>query len=85
MHQQQERAIQMAEDKLAHTMAKVGEHMDEVCRLKASLKELKATTTEHQNGMKEGEAVRDKLTKQTKLFKSQRTKMSGLQMELKMF
>jgi chromosome segregation ATPase len=100
LQQQQERSIRMAEDKLAHTMAKLDEREGEVLQLKASLKELKATTTEHRKGVEEAEeemdelhgenemlrqnlhaaeAERDELTKQLKLFESQKEKTSGLQ------
>jgi len=61
VQQQQEHAVRMAEDKLAHTLAKLDDREEEVAKLKAAIKELKASTTEHREVAQEAEEEMDEL------------------------
>ena len=59
--QQQQHAVRMAEDKLAHTLAKLDDREEEIAKLKAAIKELKASTTEHREVAQEAEEEMDEL------------------------
>lgn len=61
IQQQQEHAVRMAEDKLAHTLAKLDDREEEVAKLKVAIKELKASTTEHREVAQEAEEEMDEL------------------------
>ena len=61
LQQQQEHAVRMAEDKLAHTLAKLDDREEEVAKLKVAIKELKASTTEHREVAQEAEEEMDEL------------------------
>jgi hypothetical protein len=61
MQQQQEHAVRMAEDKLAHTLAKLDDREEEVAKLKVAIKELRASTTEHREVAQEAEEEMDEL------------------------
>lgn len=57
----QERAVKVAEDKLAQTRALLDDRSDEVKALKKAMKELKATVHEHREGADEAEEEIDEL------------------------
>lgn len=61
VQQQQARALRMAEDKLAHSMALLDERDENVKQLKDMIKALESKMTEHKEGVQEAEEEMDEL------------------------
>ena len=81
--QRQERAVRMAEDKLAHTLAKLDDRDAEIKSLKAAIKELKATTTEHKEVAQEAEEEMDELHSENEVLQQNLRAVEAERDELK--